>query len=86
MLRDRGDTGTAQAIYEEVLTGLRVNPGAGHPTTLAVLYEYSLLRKERRQLSEARRLAYELAAGAREALPTTHPDRLKYERHLSSLR
>jgi hypothetical protein len=57
-----------------------------HPDTLIVLYEYSLLRKNQRQDIEARRLAYQLMAGARRTLPQNHPDRVKYEQLIESLR
>jgi hypothetical protein len=51
-----------------------------------VLYEYSLLKKSQRQTNEARRMAYELVAGARRSLPPDHPDRKKYERHVETFR
>ena len=35
--------------------------------------------------SQARRLAFELVAGARKALPKNHPDRGKYQRHVDLL-
>jgi hypothetical protein len=50
------------------------------------MYEYSVLKKSQRQDIEARRLAYQLMAGARRTLPENHPDRTKYERFLESLR
>ena len=68
ILRDKGDPAAAATLYERALTGLRESPGANHPTTLGVLYEYSILRKNQRQLPEARRLGNELLAGARRSL------------------
>jgi hypothetical protein len=86
ILRDKGDNDAAAALYERALAGLRTNPGATHPTTLGVLYEYSNLRKNQRKIPEARRIGYELIAGARRSLPKDNPNRTKYERYVESLR
>jgi hypothetical protein len=86
VLRDKGDNDAAAALYERALAGLRTTPGANHPTTLGVLYEYSTLRKNQNRLPDARRLGYELVAGARHSLPKDSPDRTKYERYVESLR
>ena len=86
ILRDQGDASGAAALYEQALEGLQQSSGPAHPDTLSVLYEYSLLRKNQRQDIEARRLAYQLMAGARRTLPQTHPDRVKYEQLMESLR
>ena len=86
ILRDKGDNDAAASLYERALAGLRTNPGASHPTTLGVLYEYSNLRKNQRQLLDARRLGYELIAGARRSLPKDNPSRNRYERYVESLR
>jgi hypothetical protein len=86
ILRDKGDASGAAALYDQALEGLQQSSGPAHPDTLRVLYEYSLLRKNQRQEIEARRLAYHLMAGARRTLPQNHPDRVKYEQLLESLR
>ena len=48
--------------------------------------EVSLLRKSQKQEAAARRLAYELTAGARRTLPPQHPDRRKYEEYRETFR
>ena len=86
ILRDSGDLDGAALLYEQALEGLRESPGSSHPSTLRVLYEYSVLRKIQRRSIEARRLAYELMTGARKTLPPGHPDRSEYEQLFESLR
>jgi hypothetical protein len=86
VLRDRGDLADAEALYQQALDGLENALGPVHPETLRVLYEYALLRKNQRREIEARRLAFQLMAGARRTLPQDHPDRIKYEQLLESLR
>ena len=86
ILRDKGDASGAAALYDQALEGMRQSSGPAHPETLRVLYEYSLLRKHQRKDIEARRLAFQLTAGARRTLPQNHPDRVKYEQLLESLR
>ena len=66
--------------------GLETSLGGSHPETLRVLYEYSLLRKSQREDIAARRLAFQLIAGARRTLAPNHPDRVKYQQLLDSLR
>jgi hypothetical protein len=68
------------------LSGLRSSPGASHPTTLEVLFDYSDYLKNEGRRADARRIASELVAGARQKLATAHPDRKKYERQYESLR
>ena len=48
VLRDKGDFPAAKGLYERSLEGLRRSPGSTHPTTLKVLYEYSLMLKNQR--------------------------------------
>ena len=86
ILGDKGDAAAADVLYEKALDGLRQSLGTAHPTTLTVLYEYSLLKRSERLEQAARRLAYDLMAGARRTLPAGHPDRVKYEQHLESFR
>jgi tetratricopeptide (TPR) repeat protein len=85
ILRDKGDAPGAVALYDQALEGLQQSLGPAHPDTLIVLYEYSLLRKNQRQDIEARRLTYQLVAGARRTLPQNHPDRAKYEQLMESV-
>jgi hypothetical protein len=86
ILRDKGDASCAAAFYDQALEGLGQSSGPAHPDSLRVLYEYSLLRKSQRRDTEARRLAFQLMAGARRTLPQNHPDRIKYEQLMDSLR
>lgn len=86
ILRDKGDISGAETLYDSALAGLKSSWGPIHPNTLDVLYEYAVLRKNQRRDIEARRLAFQLAAGARRTLPQNHPDRVKYEQLLESLR
>ena len=64
VMRDSGNLAAAESLYEKSLAGLENSLGASHPETLRVLYEYSLLRKGQRQDIAARRLAFQLVAGA----------------------
>jgi hypothetical protein len=85
VLREKGDA-AATGLYDSALAGLRKTFADSHPDVLAVLYEYSLCLQRQRRVSDARRLALQLVSGAKRSLPKNHPDRLKYEKHLQSLR
>ena len=74
ILRDSGNVSAAESLYQESLVGLETSLGGSHPETLRVLYEYSLLRKSQREDIAARRLAFQLIAGARRTLAPNHPD------------
>ena len=86
VMRDSGNLSAAESLYQKSLAGLENSLGASHPETLRVLYEYSVLRKSQRQDIAARRLAFQLVAGARRTLAPNHPDRMKYQQLLDSLR
>jgi hypothetical protein len=86
VMRDSENLSAAESLYQKSLAGLESSLGSSHPETLRVLYEYSVLRKSQRQEIAARRLAFQLIAGARRTLAPNHPDRVKYQQLLDSLR
>ena len=77
-LQDRGEYAAAEDFFRKCVSERQ--------KVLGIEHEYSLLRKSQRRDIEARRLAFQLMAGARRTLPPHHPDRVKYEQLLESLR
>jgi len=83
ILRDKGDASSAEALYDQALEGLRQSLSPAHPRHSLCTLRIFLLRKNQRKDIEARRLAFQLMAGARRTLPQNHPD-LEKEKFLTS--
>ena len=85
VLRDRGDFAGAVSLYEKAIQGLRQTLGR-RPETLGVFYEFSILRKERREFVEARRPPRKLTAARGASCRRGIQIASVSERHLDSLR